>query len=253
MKSIQKAAYILGLIALVSCNNKAYRNSEISGKRIPVDQQIKEDTAITNIIQPYKKHINTTLDSILAFNPTSLSKTEGNLNTAIGNLLADIVMEQASPVFKNRTGEDIDMVMLNHGGIRSTLNKGNITARSAYALMPFENEIVVAELKGSRIQEMLRYLEDAGTPHPVSGIKIQVDNNYKLTMAKIDGREIDNNRNYFVATSDYLQQGGDNMNFFKNPVALYNLDYKLRNAIIDYFGKVDTLDAKIDDRYIMIE
>ncbi|MDT0688286.1 5'-nucleotidase [Salegentibacter sp. F188] len=253
MKITQKAAYILGLVTLVSCNDSLYQNTEISGERIPVDQQIKEDTAITNFIQPYKEHLNVTLDSTLAFNPTSLSKTDGTLNTAIGNLMADIVMEQANPVFKKRTGKNIDVVLLNHGGIRSTLNQGNISARSAYALMPFENEIVVAELNGLKIMEMLRYLEDAGTAHPVSGIKIQVNSDYKVTGAQIDGREIDSTSNYFVATSDYLQQGGDNMNFFKNPVALYNVDYKLRNAIIDYFSKVDTLDAKIDDRYIVVK
>ena len=253
MKTLRQAAIILSLVALVSCNNKGHRKVEVTGGRIPVDQEIEEDTSIANFIQPYKQHLNETLDSTLAYNPAYLSKTEGTLNTAIGNLMADIVMEQANPVFEKRTGDSIDMVLLNHGGIRSTLNQGNISARSAYALMPFENEIVVTELSGSKIKEMLRYLKDAGTPHPVSGIKIQVDSDYKVTRAQIDGKEIDSTRNYFVATSDYLQQGGDNMNFFKDPISLYNLDYKLRNAIIDYFAKVDTLDAKIDDRFILVE
>ena len=90
-------------------------------------------------------------------------KSDGDLNTAIGNLMADVVMEQAGPVFKSRTGNEIDMVLLNHGGIRSGLNKGNISTRSAYALMPFENEIVVAELSGEKIKEMLTYLERAKT------------------------------------------------------------------------------------------
>jgi 5'-nucleotidase len=253
MKKPQKIIFVLGLAALISCNSKVYRNAEITSDRIPIDQAVEEDTAIANFIQPYKEHLNATLDSTLAYNPAYLSKSEGTLNTAIGNLMADIVMEQAGPVFQKRTGNQIDMVLLNQGGIRSTLNQGNISARSAYALMPFENEIVVAELSGSKIQQMLRYLEDAGTPHPLSGIKIRVNSDYKVTRAEINGQEIDSSRNYFVATSDYLQQGGDNMDFFKDPVALYNVDYKLRNAIIDYFSKVDTLDAKIDDRYILIK
>ena len=118
------------------------------------------------------------------------------------------------------------------------------------ALMPFENEIVVAELSGEKIKEMLTYLERAKTAHPVSGIQIEMDQDYKVTSAKIKGEEIDEDKTYFVATSDYLQKGGDNMSFFKNPIELYKVDYKLRNAIIDYFKKVDTLKVDKDNRFI---
>jgi len=40
------------------------------------------------------------------------------------------------------------------------------------------------------------------------------------------------------------------MAFFNNPVNLYKTDYKIRNAMIDYFKKIDTIKAKIDDRYL---
>jgi 2',3'-cyclic-nucleotide 2'-phosphodiesterase (5'-nucleotidase family) len=179
-----------------------------------------------------------------------LNKSDGELNTAIGNFMADVVLEQANPIFKSRTGNDIDMVILNHGGIRSTIEEGPLTARTAYSIMPFENEIVVAELSGTKIREMLAYLENNRTAHPVSGIKIEMDRDYKITSASIDGQPIEEDGSYFVATSDYLQQGGDNMNFLKDPKSLHVIDYKLRNAYIDYFNKVDTLKTARDDRYI---
>jgi 5'-nucleotidase len=97
---------------------------------------------------------------------------------------------------------------------------------------------------------MLTYLERAKTAHPVSGIQIEMDQDYKVTSAKINGEDIDEDKTYFVATSDYLQQGGDNMNFFKDPIQLYKVDYKLRNAIIDYFKKVDTVRVEKDNRFI---
>jgi 5'-nucleotidase len=40
------------------------------------------------------------------------------------------------------------------------------------------------------------------------------------------------------------------MNFFKNPVKLYPLDYKMRSAIIDYFKETDTLKTNLDGRFI---
>lgn len=240
----------LCLMALSSCKNHKEFLANIESERISVDNTIQEDTSITSFIKPYKEHLNATLDSTLAYNPELLSKSNGDLNTAIGNLMADIVMEQTNPVFKSRTGKEIDFVLLNHGGIRAELPEGNVTARSAYNLMPFENEIVIAEISGKKVLEMLDYLSRAKTAHPVSGIKITADKEYKIVDARINGEKIDQNKTYFVATSDYLQQGGDNMTFLQDPVNLYRSDYKLRNEIIDYFEKTDTIKAEIDNRYI---
>ncbi len=240
-------------VLLISCKGTitdSLQLSEINSERITVDESIKGDKEIEEFIAPFKEHLNATLDSVIAFNPKLLSKNDGDLNTAIGNLMADIVMVQANPVIKKRTGKDIDMVLLNKGGIRAELPAGGVTARSAYNLMPFENEIVVAELNGKQIKQMLKYLEKAKSAHPVSGIKILADRDYKTIKAAIQGEEIDENKTYLVATSDYLLNGGDNMMFFKDPVNIYGADYKIRNALIDYFTKVDTIKAEIDDRYI---
>lgn len=245
--------FSLILIFLISCKSEGLKTSEISAERIPIDQSLEANKDIEEFIRPFSEHINKTLDSIVAYNPQDLNKSDGELNTAIGNLMADIVMEQAASVFKSRTGNEIDIVLLNHGGIRSTVGKGPVTARTAYSLMPFENEIVVVELKGKKIQEMLSYLEKNRTAHPLSGIRIAMNRNYKITTATIGGKEIDPGKTYFVATSDYLQQGGDNMVFFQDPVNLHRVGYKIRNAIIDYFNKVDTLKTARDDRYIKIE
>lgn len=242
--------FLLIGILLTACKGNDLQTAKIEGNRIEINKDLSEDAAITKFIAPYKEHLNNTLDSTLAYNPKDMVKSDGDLNTAVGNLMADIVMEQTNPVFKNRTGETIDMVLLNYGGIRSGLNKGNVTTRSAYSLMPFENEIVVTELTGTKIKEMLNYLEKAKTAHPVSGIQIIMNQDYKVKKALINGEEIKENKNYYVATSGYLQEGGDNMNFFKDPVNLYKINYKIRNAMIDYFKKVDTLSFKKDQRFI---
>lgn len=250
MKPLKISFYFIFAVAMLSCKGNAIETSEIQGKRIAIDESIEADTEIKEFVAPFKEHLNKTLDSTLVYNPRDMIKSDGDLNTAIGNLMADIVMEQANPIFRSRTGNEIDVVLLNYGGIRSGLNKGNLSTRSAYALMPFENEIVVTKLSGEKINEMLSYLERAKTAHPVSGIQIEMDQDYNVVQAEIDGEEIDENKTYFVATSDYLQQGGDNMNFFKDPIELYKVDYKLRNAIIDYFEKVDTLKVEKDNRFI---
>jgi 2',3'-cyclic-nucleotide 2'-phosphodiesterase (5'-nucleotidase family) len=77
---------------------------------------------------------------------------------------------------------------------------------------------------------------------------INKDNNPKNILVK--GIPLDNNKIYYVVTSDYLSNGGDNMLFFKKGVAQYDLEYKLRNIIIDYLKENKTIIANKDIRII---
>jgi len=144
-------------------------------------------------------------------------------------------------------------VLLNHGGIRAIISKGNISARTAYEVMPFENTIVVVELNGKSVLEMVDFLIRSKRAHPLSGIQIVLDENDKLKSLKIQGKAFNKNQNYFVATSNYLVNGGDNMGFFKGTINSTETDYLIRNAMIDYFKKIDTLKAVIDDRFYKLK
>ena len=131
------------------------------------------------------------------------------------------------------------------------ISKGDITFRTAYKVMPFENSLVVCELKGRDVFELINYLILNKKAHPISGINIVLDKNYNLLDAKINGKSIDENKIYSVATSDYLLNGGDKMTFFEKSNKNIILDYKIRNILIDYFKEVDTVSFKIDNRFIL--
>ena len=177
-------------------------------------------------------------------------KTEGALNTAFGNLMADAVFEQSSPIFKKRYNLDLDLVLLNHGGIRAPLPKGPIFTKTAFNIMPFENKVVVAQLKGNVVMELVDYLIKAKRAHPISGMTLHITKNGKVKKPEIQGKTIDLNKIYNVATSDYLFNGGDRMEFFKKNKTVFDLDYKIRAILIDYFSAQDTLNPKRDQRFI---
>ncbi|MFB9054282.1 5'-nucleotidase C-terminal domain-containing protein [Formosa undariae] len=243
----------LSLMFLASCKTNTLNLAKIEGKQIPVSEEIIPDPTITDFIKPYHDHVVKTLDSVLAYAPESYLKTNGTYNTAIGNLMADIVYEQCNPIFKSRSGYDIDFVILNHGGIRAPISKGDITLKTAYEVMPFENSIVVASIKGKNVNEAMQYLSQAKRPHPVSQLKLVINSDFDITEAKVKGETIDENKTYYVATNDYLYNGGDHMTFFQPNDSLYVLNYKWRNALIDYFTKVDTIKPVIDDRFIQLK
>ena len=192
------------------------------------------------------------MDSVLAYSADTYSKTDGELNTAIGNFMADAIYNEANPIFKKRTGKNIDMVLLNYGGIRSILPKGKVSKRTAFNLMPFENSIVVVGLKGKQVNYMIDYLRKGKSAHPISKLKLTIDSHFEVVEAKINGKEIIEDSTYFVATNDYLYNGGDNMAFFKPNDSIFKLDYKIRNALIDNFIKTDTISPVQDDRFTQI-
>ncbi len=250
MNSKYSLLFVLILI-FISCKNENHI-TRIEGKQISISDSFQDNAEIEKFIRPFREHVIKDLDSVIAYAVDTYSKTDGHLNTAIGNLMVDAVHEQANPVFKSRTGKDIDMVLLNHGGIRSIISKGPITPRTAFQLMPFENNVVVAELKGKFVKDLVIYLQNARRAHPISNLKIIVDKDFGLIEAKINAAEIIDDKTYYIATSDYLYGGGDRITFFQNSDSLHVLDYKIRNVLIDYFKKVDTINPTIDDRFIQI-
>ncbi len=77
-------------------------------------------------------------------------------------------------------------------------------------------------------------------PHPLAGLTFTVDANNQPQNIRVKNQPLILTKTYYVVTSDYLSNGGDNMTFFKDGT-VYDLDYKLRNIIIDYFKDVDTI------------
>jgi len=95
---------------------------------------------------------------------------------------------------------------------------------------------------------MIIYIISEKKPHPLKGLTFTIDKNNQPKNILINGKAIDNNKVYYVVTSDYLSNGGDNMLFFKKGVEKYDLDYKLRNIIIDFFKENKTIVANKDIR-----
>lgn len=246
-----KLGLSLIIVFFVFSCNETYQITKIEGKRIEINKSIPSDSMIEAFVSPYRNHVNKELDSVICYAPHAYSKNDGELNTPIGNFMADAVFEQCNPIFFKRTGQNIDFVLLNYGGIRANISKGPITSRTAYQIMPFENTVIVAKLSGEQVRNLLVYLTQSKRAHPISKqLHISLNNDYSLKLATLNNKPFNLNELYYVATNDYLYNGGGNMTFFKNSEAFYDLNYKVRNVLIDYFVKNDTLQAKVDQRFI---
>ena len=204
---------------------------------------------MTDIINVYKDSIDLKLDNVIGFSKGLYTKDDYSkikFNSSLGNLIADIIFKQADSVFYKSFGNNIDFVLQNHGGIRSSLLEGEIKLTDAYKILPFENEIVVLEISKEVFDEMVLFLSNEKFPHPISGFSIMNDK------ALID-KEKSLNDKFFLATNDYLLSGGDNMFFLERNSRVFNLGYSLRDAFIDYTSNEEDLESKVDNRFIRNE
>ncbi|SRR6056297_4169594 len=250
---IKHFVIFITFICFDSCKDSNTNLIAIEGAQLSIDSTAASVQSIENFVKPYRERIDVILDSALAYAPYTISNSDGKYNSSAGNLMADIIRSEGDPIFRKRSGNSIDFVLMNHGGIRASISKGNVTERTAYEVMPFENYISVVGLKGTSVLELVDYLVKSKRAHPVSGIQILLNKDDTVKSISIQGKPLENDKVYNVATSDYLVSGGDDMVFFKNGVSFTTLDYKIRNAMIDYFSKVDTLTPKIDDRFYKMD
>jgi 2',3'-cyclic-nucleotide 2'-phosphodiesterase (5'-nucleotidase family) len=114
--------------------------------------------------------------------------------------------------------------------------------------MPFENSAIVVGLKGEEILEMAKYIISEKKPHPLKGLTFTIGKDNQPKDILVNGQPLENAKIYYVVTSDYLVNGGDNMIFFKKATERYDLEYKLRNIIIDYFKANKVIKAEKDQR-----
>ena len=234
---------------LVGCKTES--NQEKYGYNIEINQQVLSDSSIVKYYQPFKKNLEESLmNTPISYSPETYKKNDGELNSALSNMFADATYEMSNPVFNVMSGKNIDIVLLNNGGIRSIISKGNISEKTAFELMPFENSIVVLELSGLSIVKMIDYLRKVKLQHPISGLQITLNNDYSVNEVKINGVSIKNEKKYYVATTDYLLEGGDKMYFLAETTKTTDINYKMRDILIDYFKKYDTLKLKSDNRFI---
>ena len=250
--SFMKNIWILFFFSflIIACKNNSYEVSKINAKQLKIGNEVKQDSSIIQLFTPYKKKMTNEITKSLSFSPKILERTDGNLQSTLGNLVADLSYEKANELFKNKTGKTVDFSMSNYGGIRAAIMKGDVTVSNAFELMPFDNTLVVVELNYDKIKALFNYFVAKKRAHPLSkNIQLTIKNDSYNVL--INGKAIKKDKTNFVATSNYLQKGGDGMIFFSEPESLFDSNFLIRDAIVDYFESKDTLSANLDNRVII--
>jgi 2',3'-cyclic-nucleotide 2'-phosphodiesterase (5'-nucleotidase family) len=214
----------LAILFFSSCS-KTYLKQKEDFTHYSLKQNSDSENAKITIAE-YKVKVDNETNKTIAVSTDALLK-DGEEST-LGNFVCDALNYSGSMEF---SGKSIDMVVMNRGGLRVNLPKGDIKVINVFELMPFENELVLVTISGEKLLEGIQTIIEK--KHAFLGLKLKVENN-KLLEATINKTSIDTSKNYTVLTSDYLANGGDNFSFFKDPISVQKGNLKIRDAIINY-------------------
>ena len=251
VNKIFRTAPVVVMAALSACaSQKTTEVVSVERSRILVDSRYDaaQSEELAQLMAPYKHVVDSIMSPVVGQSAHYMAaeRPESNLS----NLLADIL------VWAGRDyGEQPVMGVYNMGGIRAALPEGTITYGDVLEVAPFENKICFLTLSGEALLRLFGNMAAVGGEGVSHGVRLVISRDGRLVSARLHGKEIDPEASYRIATIDYLAQGNDKLDAFKektdfnSPSAEEN---DTRYIISGYFremarqGKV--VDSKVEGR-----
>ena len=195
---------------------------------------------VDSYLKPYRDSLNKNMNVVIgeAMGDFKKEKPSGSL----GNLVVDAMLIEArnsmydirkkdtvgnlSSKIENRL---VSVAITNPGGLRiPQISKGNITIGKIFELLPFENELVIIEVKGGVLKKWMQLISDADGWPMTNNLPIKFNGKNLITTFNdtvyienpINGevtlnirKNVFKDSTYYVATNDYVANGGDKCDF----------------------------------------
>ena len=234
------------LISATSCSHKIWTITQETSVKIPIDSttEVLADKKYETYLQPIKQKVDAQMNEVIG---QAAETMKGHApESLLSNFSADVYLQAASEYL----GEKVDISVVNLGGLRTVVTAGNITVGKVFELMPFENELVVLWLKGDKLGDLLQFFASVGG-EGVSGLRMEISNG-KAVNVIVDGKPLDTERLYSIATNDYLAGGNDKMLQLAQYENRVNTGIKVRDMLLDYIKnetkKGNKIQSKLDGR-----
>lgn len=212
---------------------------EVAGKKNAegkIEGGVAEHAEISEYILQIKTEQNKITETVIGSTDVKLVGDRDivrSSETNLANLITDAMVWKSGA----------DMSLTNGGGIRASIETGEITVGNVITVLPFGNYVITKELTGADIKAVLEHgLKDmpnsAGHTAQFGGITLDLDltkpAGERVTNIKFkNGKEFDLNANYVVATNDFMAVGGDGYEAFKGKKEVANYP-GLDEVLIEY-------------------
>ncbi|CAE6953626.1 Belongs to the 5'-nucleotidase family [Vibrio sp. B1REV9] len=187
----------------VNLKKKIKVNGE--SQRVLVQGEIVQDSAMLDFLRPYQEKGQGQLNVKIA---ESNGKLEGDRNvvrfqqTNLGRLIATAHMERAKA----------DFAVMNSGGVRDSIEAGDITYKDVLTVQPFGNMVSYVDMTGKEVRDYLNVVAtkpaDSGAYVQFAGISMTVENG-KVSNVLIGGKPLRLDGEYRFTVPSYNASGGD--------------------------------------------
>ena len=219
------------ILFLVNCKSARYIPHVQHHEMLSIDQEIPQDTAISNYILPFKATLEAKMNEVIGQAPTAMVHNRNQPETELSNFFVDALL-----VIGRQSDPEVDFSLATKDGIRSNIAQGAVTVRTVFELMPFENYITILELRGSDVLKLADFIAKS-QGQPIGNAHIQIQHQKTLGF-QIDGKQVDPNATYKLVTYDFIANGGDLVNGLDQPLHRLNTDLRVRDALIAYIQQL---------------
>jgi len=155
-----------------------------------------------------------------------------------------------------RTKLDTDAAITNGGGIRASIDQGEITQGEVITVLPFGNTAMAIEISGADLRAALehgvsQYPATEGLFPQVSGIKFTFDGDAepgsRIQEVWVGGEALNEDESYVVATNDFMKAGGDGYSMFADAPIVKEAG-GLEEVVMEYIDEAGPVSPETEGR-----
>lgn len=212
------------------------------------DDEITDDSKTQKKIAKWEKRLAKIVNEKLCVVEVPLTRSYGE-ESFLGDMVCDAMLKMYP---------DIDFVVSNSGGLRQDIDVGSVTIGNLISAFPFPNTLVRLEMKGSDIRALFEH--GASLTNGILQVSKGVEMNYddskpignRVTLCRIKGIDLDDNKVYKLVTSNFLADGGDGFVSFKNAISKKNTQVEIIQAMIAYMKSFGVYKPTLEGRVVKV-
>ncbi len=169
------------------------------------DKVIPENQAMLSLLSPYQEKGQQLVEGKVGAVDQRLMGERSEVRfqpTNLGTLLTEALMEKSGA----------DLAVMNGGGIRSSINSGEITYKDVLTVLPFGNTLTTVDMTGKEILEYLTVVANkpanSGAFAHFSGVEMLIKDQ-QLYNVQINGKALEPEKAYKMAILSFSASGGD--------------------------------------------
>jgi len=215
-----------------------------SGEPITIDGSVSEDSQIVARLDELEKPITDLKETLVGNVSTSLNGDRAVCRIQecdMGNMITDAM--RAAGMEKGYS-----IALANSGGIRASLDAGQVTLGEIMTILPFQNTMSTFKVTGKQllaaIENGVSQVEDGSGRFPqVSGMRFSFDAS-KPANERVTSIEIEESNGTFSAlnlygtygmvSNNFIRAGGDGYKMFRSATDIYDFGPDLADVVVDY-------------------